>query len=105
MVRPLPGDHHHKILIEGEELVELKKHTYSMCEAFGLDRKIESYQGIRPMTLYRWDIECLLDVTSLALEDKAEYPDATSDEYLALSRLQARLREEYGSVYGNETNR
>ncbi len=50
MVHPLPGDHRHKILIEGEELAELKKHTYSMSEAFGLDRKLESYQGTRPIT-------------------------------------------------------
>ena len=39
-----------------------------MAEAFGLDRKIENYKGIRPLTLYRWDLECLMDVIDLALK-------------------------------------
>lgn len=34
-----------KMLIAGEELEELQKHTWSMCEAFGLDRRIEKYKG------------------------------------------------------------
>jgi len=61
-MKPLSGDYRHKLLISGAELRELKKHTDSMVEAFGLDRKIEKYQGTRPITLYRWDLECLMDV-------------------------------------------
>ena len=37
------------ILITGEELEELQKHTWSMVEAFGLDRRIEQYKGKRPI--------------------------------------------------------
>ena len=69
-----PGDHRHRLLIGGVELQELKRHTDSMAEAFGLDRKIESYKGTRPITLYRWDLDCLMDVIDLALSDKRGYP-------------------------------
>ena len=48
------------ILITGEELEELQKHTWSMVEAFGLDRRIEQYKGKRPIGLYQWDMECLI---------------------------------------------
>ena len=101
-MKPLPGDHRHKLLISGAELRELKKHTYSMAEAFGLDRKIENYQGTRPLTLYRWDLECLMDVIDLALMDERDYPDHSSPEYQALKRLGERLHQEYDSVYGHE---
>ena len=53
-MKPLPGDHRHRLLITGDELRELKRHTGAMAEAFGLDRKIENYKGTRPITLYRW---------------------------------------------------
>src|ERR1022692_2459613 len=72
-MKPLPGDYRHKLLISGDELEELKKHTYSMVEAFGLDRKIEKYMGTRPITLYRWDLECLMNVIDLALKDERDY--------------------------------
>ena len=29
--------------ISGRQLEELQKHTWHMCEAFGLDRKIENF--------------------------------------------------------------
>jgi hypothetical protein len=48
--------------IEGKELSELKRHAESMVEAFGLDRRIENYQGKRPIGFYRWDLDCLIDV-------------------------------------------
>ena len=57
-MKPGPRDHRHKLLICGDELRELKRHTYAMAEAFGLDAKIERYKGTRPITLYRWDLEC-----------------------------------------------
>src|SRR3954449_11090942 len=101
-MKPLPGDHRHKLLISGEELRELKKHTYSMAEAFGLDRKIEAYQGTRPITLYRWDLECLMDVIDCELGDPREYPDETAPESLALKSLGERLRTEYDRHYGDE---
>src|ERR1022692_1296983 len=101
-MKPLPGDYRHKLLISGDELEELKKHTYSMVEAFGLDRKIEKYQGTRPITLYRWDLECLLDVIDLALKDERDYPDNSTPEYQALQEVGERFHQEYDAVYGHE---
>lgn len=73
-----------------------------MAESFGLDSKIERYKGTRPITLYRWDLDCLLDVIAFALKDRREYPDPSSAGYLALKALGERLRAEYESVYGRE---
>jgi hypothetical protein len=99
-MKPGRRDIRHKVLITGDERRELKRHTGSMAEAFGLDRKIEAYQGTRPITLYRWDVECLMDVIEYEQADKRKHPDNTASEYLALKRLGDRLHKEYGSHYG-----
>jgi hypothetical protein len=95
-MKPGARDHRHRLLITGDELRALKRHTYSMVEAFGLDRKIENYQGTRPITLYRWELDCLLSVIDLALIDETDYPDKSALEYQALKRLRDRLHQEYG---------
>jgi len=53
----------------------LKRHALTITEAFGLDRKIEAYKGTRPLTLFRWDLDCLMDVISYKLADEKVYPD------------------------------
>jgi len=88
------------MLIAGEELDELKRFTADMSEAYGLDRRIASYQGKKPMEFFRWDFDCLLAVTELALKDDNEYPDKSSAAYMALERLRDRLMEEYDRAYG-----
>jgi hypothetical protein len=100
-MKPGSRDHRHRLLISGDELRELQRHTGSMAEAFGLDRKIENYKGTRPITLYRWDLDCLMDVIDLALRDERDYPDRSAPGYLALKRLGERLHEEYDTVYGH----
>lgn len=101
-MKPGRRDIRHKVLITGGELRELKRHTGSMAEAFGLDRKIEAYKGTRPLTLFRWDLECLMDVIEFKLEDTREYADKNAPEHQALTRLKERLRTEYDRKYGNE---
>jgi Plasmid pRiA4b ORF-3-like protein len=101
-MKPLPSDHRHRLLIGGDELRELKRHTGSMAEAFGLDRKIENHKGTRPITLYRWDLECLMDVIDLALKDERDYPDKSTPEYQALQKVGERFHQEYDAVYGHE---
>ncbi len=101
-MKPLPGDHRHRLLISGDELHELKRHTGAMAEAFGLDRKIENYKGSRPITLYRWDLDCLMEMIGHALRDGRDYPDRSAPGCLALQRLGERLRQEYDAVYGHE---
>lgn len=101
-MKPGPNTPRHKLLITGNELQELKRHVGSMAEAFGLDRKIAKYTGTRPITLFRWDLECLMDVISLALGNKDEYPDQSAPEYRALATLGGRLRREYDTAYAKE---
>lgn len=62
MIKPGPKDKKVSLLISGEELTELKRLTWLMSEFFGLDSRIEHYQGKRPIGLYSWDFECLLMV-------------------------------------------
>ena len=83
------------ILISGKELSELKRHSWQMVEAFGLDRKIEKYQGKRPIGLYSWDFDCLLAVIENVLNDKSEYPEKRDSGYGALKGLLSRLKVEY----------
>ena len=101
-MKPGRRDIPHKVLVTGDELRELKRHTGSMAEAFGLDSKIEAYQGTRPLTLYRWDLDCLRDVIDCELNDPREYPDKTAPEFLSLRSLGERLRNEYDGHYGKE---
>ena len=62
-----------------------------MAESFGLDRRIVNYMGLRPIGLYRWDIECLVDVINSVIEDPEYYPNQDRPEYLAIKNNQDRL--------------
>jgi hypothetical protein len=73
-----------------------------MAEAFGLDRKIENYKGTRALTLYRWDLDCLMDVIDQALRREPDRRDRSAPDYSALKSLSERLRQEYDTVYGHE---
>jgi hypothetical protein len=101
-MKPGRRDHRHRLLITGVELRELQRHTGAMAESFGLHRKIENHKGARPITLYRWDLDCLLEVIDQGLREKRDYPDHSARGYLALKSLGERLRQEYDAVYGHE---
>ena len=90
------------IIITGLDLFELQKYTGEMSDVFGLDEKIFNYKGSRPITLYRWDLDCILAVIESALTDKAIYPDPEGFEYNTLRLLQRRLDNEYSAVFGNQ---
>jgi len=89
-----------KVKISGRQLEELQKHTWQMCEAFGLDRKIENYKGTRPISFYSWDLDCLIDVLSLALDDEKEYPDKKDEGYIRLHELYVYLKNEHKETHG-----
>lgn len=95
MVKPGSRDRKAKVLITGMELDELQRFTGFMAESFGLDRRIADYQGVRPIGLYRWDIECLLDVIDSVVKDPEEYPVQDSPEHQAIRNLRDRLQAEY----------
>ena len=97
-----PGKHDIKvnILISGDELIQLKRHTWMMADAFGLDSRIEKYRGTKPIGLYQWDMDCLIDSIDSALEDERDYPDRNAPEYHSLKNLHHRLKEVYDLNYG-----
>ena len=65
-MKPGKNDRKHQVLITGAELRELQQ--LDMPESLGLNRRIERYQGKRPIGVYRWDLECLLATLSLVVE-------------------------------------
>ena len=101
-MKPCPNDRRHHLRICDAQLRELRRHVGSMAEAYGLDRKIAVYMGARPITLYRWDLECLLDVIEMAFDDKQAYLDHRALAYQVLKELGERLRQEYESAYPKE---
>jgi hypothetical protein len=98
-MKPGKNDKQYKILITGQELEELKKFTGDMVEAFGLDNRIEKYQGKRPIGFYPWDLDCLEAVLYMAVDDTREYPDKSVPGYEAITKLYARIVELHKMAY------
>jgi hypothetical protein len=88
-----------QILITGQELEELQKHTWSMAESFGLDRRIDQYMGKKPIGLYRWDLEWLIDVLDFTLNNLKDYPYHESLTFGSLKNLSDRLKALYGRYF------
>lgn len=88
-----------KLVISGLQLSELQNYTYLMSEAFGLDRRIDSYKGVRPITFHSWDVDCLVSVMDIVLNDPTKYPDPLSPEYCAMASLQETLEQLYPARY------
>ncbi|MEA1934401.1 MAG: hypothetical protein U9N60_08230 [Thermodesulfobacteriota bacterium] len=99
-MKPGKNDIPVKVKISGRQLIELQKHTWQMCEAFGLDRKIEKYKGTRPISLYSWDLDCIIDVLWLTLDDEKEYPDKKSEGYTLLHELYVYLKNAHKEIHG-----
>lgn len=95
-MKPSRHDKKYKIHITGIELAELKKQTWAMTEAYGLDMKIENYKGARPITFYYWDLDCLLCVVENSFDD---YSNKETKEYLAMKKLFIRLFKLYPENY------
>ena len=94
MVRSGSKDRKASNLITGLELDELQRFVWMMAESFGLDRRIANYQGVRPLGLWRWDLECLVDVIDSVLDDPEYYPTQEAPEYMAIKALRDRLQAE-----------
>ena len=96
-MKPGKYDRKHPFLIAGAELRELKRHTEDLPQSFGLDNRLQRYRSTRPIALYRWDLEYLLDVLSMALDDRNQYPSQQSKSYLELKTVHDRFKQEYDS--------
>ena len=86
-MKPGKNDIPIKVKISGLQLEELQKHTWHMIEAFGLDTKVGNYKGVRPISFYSWDLDCILDVLDMVLNDEKEYPDKEDEGYIKLHEL------------------
>jgi hypothetical protein len=95
-MKPGKNDRRHEVLITGAELRELKR--LDMPESLGLDRRIEQYQGKRPIGLYRWDLECLLATLSIVADGRDLFVSPKGQ--IALKRLLDRLQAVYTTAYG-----
>jgi len=99
MIKPGSKDREASIRITGLELDELQRFVWMIAESFGLDRRIANYQGVRPIGLWRWDLECLVDVIDSVLDDLEYYPTQDAPEYLAIKALRDRLQVEEDALY------
>ena len=97
-MKPGKNDRKHQVLITGAELRELK--LLALPESFGLEGRVQRYEGKRPIGLYRWDLECLLATLSLELEERVQHPRLRSKDIAALRSLHDRLQSEYAAAYG-----
>jgi hypothetical protein len=91
MIKPGSKDRKAYIVITGLELDELQRFIWMMAESFGLDHRIANYQGVPPIGLWRWDLECLVDVIDSVLDDPEYYSSRDTPEYLAIKALRDRL--------------
>jgi hypothetical protein len=96
-MKPGKNDRRHQVLITGAELRELKR--LDMPESLGLDRRIEKYQGTRPIGLYRWDLECLLATLSIVADGRD--PFVSPKGQMTLKRLHDRLQGVYETADGS----
>ena len=69
-----------------------------MPESLGLDRRIERYQGKRPIGLYRWDLDGLLAILSFVVDGRD--PFVSPKGRVTLKRLHDRLRATYDAADG-----
>jgi hypothetical protein len=97
-VKPGKYDRRHHVLISGDELRELK--LLALPESFGLEGRLQRYEGKRPIGLYRWDLECLLETLSLEMTDRPLHPRLRKKDIGVLRSLHDRLRRKYDAAYG-----
>jgi len=96
-MKPGKNDRKEEVLITGAELRELKR--LDMPESLGLDRRIEGYQGKRPIGLYRWDLDCLLATLSCVTDGRD--PFVSPKGRVTLKRLHDRLQGVYDAAYSD----
>ena len=95
-----------RLRIEGEELVELKRHAHQIPESPGLDRRIQRYNGDKPFAMSLDELDWLVAVLDAVLQDpkgypcveyepwKLEYVPPTNERCVTCRGLYDRLQEE-----------
>ena len=95
-----------RIVIDGPELVELKRHAHQIPECPDLDRRIQRYAGNKALEISRDELDWLVAVLDAVLHDpkgypcvehrpwKLEYVTLTDERCVACQRLYDRLEQE-----------
>jgi hypothetical protein len=101
----------YRILISGDELVELKRHAYQMPECPGLSRQIQKYHGDKPFRVTFDELSWLVSVLEAVLTDpngypcieqnpwKLEYVPASDERCKTCRQLYDRLSEEEEKIW------
>ena len=63
-----------RIVIEGSELAELKRHAHEIPECPGLDRRIQRHDGNKPFVISLDELDWLVAVLDAVLHDAKGYP-------------------------------
>ena len=100
-----------RIVIDGAELVELKRHAHQIPECPGLDRRIQRYDGNRPLAISLDELDWLVAVLDAVLHDpkgypcveyepwKLEYVAPTDERCVVCRRLYDRLNQESDRLF------
>ena len=88
-------DRKEHVLITGDELRQLKR--LDLAESFGLDRRIEHYEGKRPIGLDKCDLDCLLAMLSVAID--GHDPFVSRQGRVTLKRLHDRLQAVHDATF------
>ncbi len=102
------------ILISGDELVELKRHTYDIPECPGLDKRIQKYHGDKPFQFTFEELRWLVSVLDAVLTDpngypcvehnpwKVEYVPTSDERCKTCKQLYDRLNEEEDKIWDSQ---
>jgi hypothetical protein len=63
-----------KVRIEGDELVEMKRHAWFIPECPGLGKRIQKYKGDKPFVFSLHELEWMVAVLDAVLKDRKGYP-------------------------------
>ena len=100
-----------RIVVEGSELIELKRHAYQIPGCPGLDRRIQRYDGNKPLVMSLDELDWLVAVLDAVLHDpkgypcveyqpwKLEYVPLTDERSVACRRLYDRLEQESDRLF------
>ena len=100
-----------RIVIEGAELVELKRHAHEIPECPGLDRRIQRHDGNKPFVISLDELDWLVAVLDAVLHDakgypcvehqpwRLEYVPSTDERCVVCRRLYDRLEQESDRLF------
>ncbi len=100
-----------RIVVEGSELVELKRHAHKIPECPGLDRRIQRHGGNKPLVVSPDELDWLVAILDAVLHDpkgypcveydpwKLEYVPPTDERCVVCQRLYDRLEQESDRLF------